>query len=344
MDTEKALNENNFMGNYGGSYSAYYALVEATTGKRVERKVQAIHRNPILVPKNRDWERICSFNPYGMTSTVPTISSTKTTMTVPELLPLLERDGTIVRSDGAIACHKIAIEPVWNLAKLSQRLRVDESHLRKTLNRYFPDPKLLDPKVRVFLPPIEGSTVYCFGDIERYYQEKSETKQSMKVVSRVHDECNGSDTFGSHICSCRPYLVYSIEEAVRYAQNGNLGIVVYNRKEGRALGEVIKFLVYNGRKNQPGGDRAETYFHHTEAFTNVRDARFQQLMPDVLLWLGIRKVDLWMSMSNEKSDALKDLGIEISEQREIPQRMLPKESQIEVVAKIASGYFSETTQ
>jgi len=34
---------------------------------------------------------------------------------------------------------------------------------------------------------------------------------------------------------------------------------VYFRKEGRALGEVTKYLVYNMRKRQEGGDRAKEY-------------------------------------------------------------------------------------
>ena len=104
---------------------------------------------------------------------------------------------------------------------------------------------------------------------------------------RVHDECSGSDTFGTHSCSCRPYLMYAVKECVKYAQKGNLGVIVYNRKEGRSLGEVIKFLVYNGRKNQEGGDRMETYFSNTENFANIRDARMQPLMPDTLLWLAL---------------------------------------------------------
>jgi GTP cyclohydrolase II len=49
--------------------------------------------------------------------------------------------------------------------------------------------------------------------------------------------------FGSDICTCRPYLVHGIEEAVATAQQGGVGLIVYNRKEGRALGEVTKFLV-----------------------------------------------------------------------------------------------------
>ena len=53
-------------------------------------------------------------------------------------------------------------------------------------------------------------------------------------------KCNGSDVFGSDICTCRPYLIFGIEEAVKEAQNGGCGVVIYFRKEGRALGEVTK--------------------------------------------------------------------------------------------------------
>lgn len=66
---------------------------------------------------------------------------------------------------------------------------------------------------------------------------------NVKLALRVHDECNGSDVFGSDICTCRPYLIFGIEEAVKEAQRGGSGVVVYFRKEGRALGEVTKVCV-----------------------------------------------------------------------------------------------------
>lgn len=89
------------------------------------------------------------------------------------------------------------------------------------------------------------------------------------MTLRVHDECNGSDVFGSDICTCRPYLIFGMEECVKQAQEGGVGVIVYCkwfhsrsaflpvnntnitilvRKEGRALGEVTKYLVYNARK------------------------------------------------------------------------------------------------
>ena len=80
------------------------------------------------------------------------------------------------------------------------------------------------------------------------------------------------------------------------AQRGGVGVVVYFRKEGRALGEVTKYLVYNLRKR--GGDSADKYFRATELIAGVKDMRFQALMPDVLHWLGIKKVDNMVSMSD----------------------------------------------
>lgn len=56
----------------------------------------------------------------------------------------------------------------------------------------------------------------------------------------IYFQCNGSDVFGSDICTCRPYLIFGIEEAVKEAQKGGTGVVIYFRKEGRALGEVTK--------------------------------------------------------------------------------------------------------
>lgn len=43
--------------------------------------------------------------------------------------------------------------------------------------------------------------------------------------------------------ACKPYLIFAIEECVRTAQRGGVGVVVYFRKEGRALGEVTKYVI-----------------------------------------------------------------------------------------------------
>lgn len=163
---------------------------------------------------------------------------------------------------------------------------------------------------------------------------------SKELTVRVHDECNGSDVFGTDICTCRPYLIYGIKLAIETAQRGGAGLIVYFRKEGRALGEVTKYLVYNARKRQEGGDRASTYFARTESVAGVRDMRFQSLMPDLLHWLGVKKIDRLVSMSNMKYDAIIQAGIEIRERVAIPKEWMPEDSAVEIEAKVAEGYFT----
>lgn len=53
--------------------------------------------------------------------------------------------------------------------------------------------------------------------------------------------------------------------------------------------------MYNARKR--GLDRASEYFQRTENIAGVKDMRFQALMPDILHWLGIKKIDRMLSMS-----------------------------------------------
>jgi GTP cyclohydrolase II len=128
---------------------------------------------------------------------------------------------------------------------------------------------------------------------------------------------------------------------VRTGQAGGLGVIVYNRKEGRALGEVTKFLVYNARKRQEDGDAATAYFERTECVAGVQDARFQQLMPDVIHWLGLRRIDRFVSMSDMKYDALVGQGVEIVERIPLPNNLIPADAHVEIAAKKAAGYFSQ---
>jgi GTP cyclohydrolase II len=72
----------------------------------------------------------------------------------------------------------------------------------------------------------------------------------------------------------------------------------------------------------------------------VQDARFQQLMPDVLHWLGIRRIDRLMSMSNMKYDAITGSGIEVVERVPIPPELVPPDAQVELEAKKAAGYYT----
>ena len=91
---------------------------------------------------------------------------------------------------------------------------------------------------------------------------------------------------------------------------------------------------------QEGGDSAETYFKRTECVAGVEDARFQEFMPDVLHFLGLRKIHNLHSMSNMKYDAITGSGIEVGERVNIPDEIIPADARVEMDAKMAAGYFT----
>lgn len=351
--------KHNAIGAHAGPYSVYHAL--AVGSKQLDPSYVADYTNAepaFKVKEQKQWgdgDKIVSMDPFGHlvpwlfadvgaknnVDIRPTISITKAHMQMAEMKEAVEKgrlrvDGDVViNSNGDLNVQKIAVEPVWYLPGVAERFGITEAELREALfkdtNGMYPE-LVTRPDIKVFLPPIGGLTVYIFGDVADL------SNPEKKLALRIHDECNGSDVFGSDICTCRPYLIFGIEEAVKEAQNGGVGLVVYFRKEGRALGEVTKYLVYNARKR--GGDTAAEYFHRTECIAGVRDMRFQQLMPDVLHWLGITKIDRMLSMSNMKHDAIVEQGIPIIERIPIPDELIPPDSRVEIDAKIHSGYFT----
>lgn len=349
--------DRNVIGAHGGAYSIYRALAVSSGALNPTARPELKDTHPIVdVGPHPSWaspNRIVALDPWGHRIAQdfkeeieagldirPTIAITKARLTLPEIREAVEHgrlveDGSIVHEGGEVSAVKAAIEPVWHLPGVAERFGVKESALRRTLFEQTAGmyPELVTRRdLHVFLPPIGGTTLYIFGDPAAISDPKR------KLTCRVHDECSGSDVFGSDICTCRPYLTHGIEECVREAQSGGVGLIVYNRKEGRALGEVTKFLVYNARKRQPGGDQASTYFARTECVAGVQDARFQQLMPDTLHWLGITKIDRFVSMSNMKYDAITGSGIEIITRVPIPPGMVPEDAQVEIAAKVAAGY------
>lgn len=349
----------NVIGAHSGSYSVYRALSVAS-----QHYLQS-HRHDLSYTQYAhtlgpypSWgkvDKIVSLDPWGTLANeyfgeqilktydiYPTIAITEGKLIIPELTQAviekrLEIDGRILLSDSGIAVTKVAIEPVWYLPGIAQRLNTTEQEFRNILFQetggMFPE-LITRPDLKVLLPPIGGATAYILGD------PASLADTTQELTCRVHDECNGSDVFGSDICTCRPYLIYAFEAAIRSAQKGGAGIVVYFRKEGRALGEVTKFLVYNARKKQHGGDTPDHYFHRTECVAGVSDARFQELMPDVLHWFGISKIDYLVSMSDMKYRAISESGICVKERVTIPDHLIPHNAHVEIQAKKSAGYFS----
>lgn len=351
--------QRNAIGTHSGAYALYRALAVASGSLDREHRPDFTNTSPVEEigphPQWADRDKIVSLDPYGhMVGSAfakqiaagvdirPTIAITKAHINMPELKDAvragrLKPDGNILFSNGDVRVTKAAIDPVWYLPGLANRFGINESAMRRSLfeqtGGMFPE-LVTRFDLKVFLPPIGGMTLYCFGDMSAL------GKETTQVACRVHDECNGSDVFGSDICTCRPYLAHGIEVCIEMAQQGGVGLVIYNRKEGRALGEVTKFLVYNARKRQVGGDRAETYFERTECVAGVQDMRFQELMPDVFHWLGIKRIDRWASMSNLKHGALTAQGIEVVERVPIPDELIPADARVEMDAKVAAGYFS----
>jgi GTP cyclohydrolase II len=354
-----ARSHRNVIGAHGGAYSIYRALAVSSGALDPLARPDLKDTGPLIeIGPFGQWvgrNKIVSLDPWGHRITEdfkaemeggvdirPTIAITKARLTLPEFreaveLGRLAEDGVIVREGGEVGVTKAAIDPVWYLPGVAERFGVTENVLRRTLFEQTGGmyPELVTRRdLHVFLPPIGGTTLYIFGDSAAIHDP------ARRLTCRVHDECNGSDVFGSDICTCRPYLTHGVEECVREAQAGGAGLIVYNRKEGRALGEVTKFLVYNARKRQPGGDQASTYFARTECVAGVQDARFQQLMPDALHWLGVTRIDRLVSMSNLKYDALIAAGIEIGERVPIPPGLVPEDARVEIEAKKAAGYFT----
>jgi GTP cyclohydrolase II len=354
-----ATESRNVIGVHAGAYSVYRALAVASGRLDARHRPDLTNTRPAapIGPFPQWWEPDCivSLDPWGHLVTEvfadelaagldvrPTISVTRAHINMPEVVAAMEAgrlvpDGTVLTGSGDLRVTKIAIEPVWQLPGVARRLGVPQAALRRALFEHtggmFPD-LITRPDLDVFLPPIGGTTVYLFGDPARLGQPET------RIACRVHDECNGSDVCGSDICTCRPYLAHGIEVCTRMAQSGGIGAVVYNRKEGRALGEVTKFLVYNARKRQEGGDRAEAYFQRTECVAGVQDMRCQELMPDVLHWLGIRRIDQLVSMSNLKHAPIVASGIEVVERVAMPDELITPEASVEMDAKKAAGYFS----
>ncbi|KAJ9102257.1 hypothetical protein QFC19_004804 [Naganishia cerealis] len=287
----------NAIGAHSGSYSIYRALSIAMKLLPSDWRPDLKDTEPpFQIGPHEAWTgkdkkglpKIVSLDPWGALSQEiwakefqagidirPTISQTKAHIKIQEIDELykagkLKIDGDIVIKSPELSafpgvpqgievnCFKAALDPVWYLPGVAERLGVQESTLRRAL---FEDtggmyPELLTrPDLKVFLPPIGGQTVYIFGNPDYLSDETKEL------------------TF-------RPYLIFGIEEAIKCAQRGGVGVLIYFRKEGRgklkprstrpyeqhsflicfypALGEVTKYLVYNLRKRT--GDSAERYF------------------------------------------------------------------------------------
>ena len=342
------------------SYALYRALAVAAGQLASDHRPDLTDTMPAEpigpFPQWSDHERIVSLDPWGhMTSQVfhdriaagcdirPTIAVTRARINMPEIAQAIRAgrltpDGTVLTETGDVQGDEDR-----------HRAGLVSSRRRRPLRRQRHRPATRPVRAYRRHVPRTGDAARseCVSAADRWHvglhhaaTPRCSAAPADAIACRVHDECNGSDVFGSDICTCRPYLAHGVEVCVATAQQGGLGVVVYNRKEGRALGEVTKFLVYNARKRQVGGDRAEAYFQRTECVAGVSDMRVQELMPDVLHWLGITRIDQLVSMSNMKYAPIVASGIEVIERVPIPDELIPPDADVEIDAKKAAGYYT----
>jgi GTP cyclohydrolase II len=248
---------------------------------------------------------------------------------------ILKNDGVILNNN-RITVDKYSIAPVWHLPGIAKRLKISELNLRQSIcnatgGGY--SELLNDLNLEVFLPPTNETTVYCIGN---FFEAK---KRQSPIGVRIHDECNSSDVFGSTICTCRPYLIFSLIEMIKIAQNGGAGILIYSRQEGKGFGEVSKFQVYQTREMNPNGNNPGEYFNFTKNLLQADDLRFHELSVDPLLWLGVKHINYFYSMSPSKYNAILQAGIKVIERIPLDESFIEHDAFTEFNAKKTYGKY-----
>ena len=346
----------------GGQYAVWAALGRARSPEGLKKTDFSGHQQA-WAPAVSD-ERIVSLDPWGecvhlfekqlpVHDLRPSIASCEAWLQVPEIEIAiqqghLEVDGHVLRphrdeqlapsapGQHQIKVWQISIDPVWYLPGVADRLQVSEQKLRHALCEGTGVQDLIQrPDVPVFLPPVGGSTLYIVGD--------RNTLSTGPVCVRVHDECNSSDVFGSDVCTCRPYLMYSLQYAIKMAQQGGVGVILYSRKEGRGFGEVPKFWACHQRHQwqsapmHPASQeaRVQNFIQANLNVAGAHDLRFHELVPDVLHWLGVQNVQQFLSMNTNKLQALQNCGIKVEQCVPIDENLVTQHARIEVAAKEA---------
>jgi GTP cyclohydrolase II len=216
--TVKHGGQRNAIGAHGGGYCIYTALAvaagELDTNHIPNYMTTAPEDLTTVQPSWLDPKRIVTLDPFGHLVTTafepyfkkgydirPTIAVTKAHIDFPEVkdairLGRLTPDGQILRGDGQSLVTKAAIEPVWFLPGVAERFGCTETVLRQALfketNMMYPE-LLTRTDIKLFLPPIGGITIYIWGNPDTIPNE------DIPLTVRVHDECNGSDVFGSGV-------------------------------------------------------------------------------------------------------------------------------------------------
>ena len=162
-------------------------------------------------------------------------------------------------------------------------------------------------EARVPLEDAENATVIAFrpedGGQEHLAIVIDEPAKEKPVLIRLHSECFTGDLIGSLRCDCGPQLRGAISEIAR---NGQGGIVLYLRQEGRGIGLVNKLRAYALQ------DRGFDTLDANEELGFDADERVYRPAAEMLRQLGFESVRL-LTNNPEKMTGLESWGVKVSE-------------------------------
>ena len=126
------------------------------------------------------------------------------------------------------------------------------------------------------------------------------------VLARIHSECLTGDALFSLRCDCGSQL----NKALNDIAEAGRGALFYLRQEGRGIGLINKIRAYDLQDH--GADTVEA----NEQLGFGADQRDYTLLQPMFEHLGIKSVIL-MTNNPRKLNALADMGIQVTERREI---------------------------
>jgi GTP cyclohydrolase II len=157
------------------------------------------------------------------------------------------------------------------------------------------------------LPTTWGQfTIHGFEDKENNKEHVAlvlgDSESDEPLLCRIHSECLTGDCLFSLRCDCGPQLQAAMEAIGKEGR----GLILYMRQEGRGIGLLNKIKAYSLQDS--GADTVEA---------NVQlgfepDSREYQICKPMLDHFHVKSVRI-MTNNPRKVDAVKDMGIEVSE-------------------------------
>lgn len=147
------------------------------------------------------------------------------------------------------------------------------------------------------------------------------------VPTRIHSECMTGDVFGSLKCDCGEQLHRALQEI----QEGESGILLYMRQEGRGIGLANKIKAYSLQDR--GFDTVEANLHL--GFDD--DMRDYEIAAQMLQLLKPASVSL-ITNNPRKVSGLREHGVDVTTRQ--PLRIAPNPHNVDYLAtkKAKSGH------